>query len=325
MAAFMLTRNTPLVLLLVGGVAVAGCGGDSGGGTPPSTTAIAKITGDGQAGRVGETLVDPIEVQVTDGGAPAVGVTVAWSTTSGGSLDPVSVTTDAAGHASSSWTLGTTSGAQTAQAALSGATGSPVSFTASAQPDAPVALTKAGGDQQNGSLNSPLPQPVQAKVADQFGNGVAEVVVGWTASGGTVSSATVPSNTSGISAVNVTAGAAEGPITIVATAEGLTGSPLTFTATATTAPIIANVTVANNSFTPAALTVSAGTTVVWTWQASATNHNVHPVAAEPTGSGNPTDGPHTYQYKFNTPGTFIYYCEVHGSPTGGMRGTITVQ
>jgi plastocyanin len=125
--------------------------------------------------------------------------------------------------------------------------------------------------------------------------------------------------------VTVTAGGTAGPITIVAAAEDLTGSPQTFSATASEAPATAAVTVANNSFTPAALTVATGTTVVWTWAANATTHTVTPAASEPTGSGPPASAPKTYQFTFNNPGTFVYYCTVHGSPTAGMRGTITVQ
>ncbi|HSJ76669.1 MAG TPA: plastocyanin/azurin family copper-binding protein, partial [Gemmatimonadales bacterium] len=80
-----------------------------------------------------------------------------------------------------------------------------------------------------------------------------------------------------------------------------------------------------NSFQPSTLTVSAGTTVTWSWAASAQDHNVRPVGTEPSRSGNPRDGPATYQFTFNTPGTYTYYCEVHGSPTFGRRGTIVDQ
>ena len=325
------TQLFALLLLTGGGVALACGGGDGGddGGTPPNTTAIAKASsnsGDAQSGTVGQELTIPLQVVVTEGGAPSAGKTVAWATASGGSFDPTSSVTDASGVASSAWTLGTTSGAQTASATLSGASGSPVTFNATAEPDLPAALSKAGGDQQNASPNGQLPLPVQAKVADQFGNGVPEVPVAWTATNGTVSAPSVASDAVGISSVTVTAGGTAGPITIVATAEGLTGSPQTFSATASEAPTTAAVSVTNsNTFAPAALSIAAGTTVVWTWQTGATSHTVTPAASEPTGSGPPANAPKTYQYKFNNPGTFVYYCTVHGSPTAGMRGTITVQ
>jgi len=331
MSAF--SRKSITLLSLCVGLPALGCGGGDGdnGGTPPPTTIIAKASnsGDGQTGSVGQALNSPLQVVVTDGGAPAAGATVTWSTTTAsGSLTPTSTATDANGIASTTWGLGTVAGPQSAQATLSGASGSPVTFSATASPGLPAALSEAGGNNQTTTINTALAQPVQAKVADEFGNGVPGIPVGWTATGGTVSAPEDATDASGISAVNVTAGGTAGPITIVATAEGLTGSPLTFSATASEQPppsSDANVSVIDNQFSPATLTISAGTTVIWTWAASAQNHNVAPAASQPARSGDPRDGPATYQFKFDTPGTYVYFCEVHGSAVGGMRGTITVQ
>ena len=330
-------RCITLLGLVCAGLPALGCGGGDGdnGGTPPSTTAIAKASnsGDAQTGQVGQALGAPLQVVVTDGGAPAAGATVTWSTTAAtGSMTPTSTPTDANGIASSSWSLGTVAGPQSAQATLSGASGSPITFTATAAAGEPTTLAEAGGNNQTGQINTAL-APVQAKVTDEFGNAVAGVDVAWSATGATVAAPVVPSNGSGISAATVTLGGTAGPITITAAANDLTGaalsgSPLTFSATATEQPppsTNANVAVINNSFSPASLTISAGTTVVWTWNSSAQNHNVAPAASEPARSGNPVNGPHTYQYTFNTPGTFVYFCEVHGTATAGMRGTIIVQ
>ena len=330
-------RCITLLGLVCAGLPALGCGGGDGdnGGTPPSTTAIAKASssGDAQTGPVGQALGAPLQVVVTDGGAPAAGATVTWSTTAAtGSMTPTSTPTDANGIASSSWALGTVAGPQSAQATLSGASGSPITFTATATAGEPTSLAEAGGNNQTGQINTAL-APVQAKVTDEFGNGVAGVDVAWSATGATVAAPIVPSNGSGISAATVTLGGTAGPITITAAANDLTGaalsgSPVTFSATATEQPppsTNANVSVTNNQFTPASLTISAGTTVVWTWNSTAQNHNVAPAASQPTRSGNPVNGPATYQFKFDTPGTYVYFCEVHGSALGGMRGTITVQ
>ena len=289
------------LLSLCVGLASLGCGGDGdNGGTPPSTTTIAKASnsGDGQTGPVGQALGVPLQVVVTDGGAPAAGATVTWSTTaSTGSMTPTSTPTDANGIASSSWALGTVAGPQSAQAALSGASGSPITFTATATAGPATTLAEAGGNSQTGQINTALALPVQAKVTDEFGNAVAGVDVGWSATGATVAAPTVPSSGSGISAATVTLGGTPGPISIVATADGLTGSPLTFSATATEEPppppppTNANVSVTNNQFSPASLTISAGTTVVWTWASTAVNHNVAPAASQPTRSGNPPERP----------------------------------
>jgi plastocyanin len=317
----------PLALLF--GAVLLGCGGDGDGGTPPATKTIAKAStsGDAQAGTVGQPLASPIQVVVTEDGAPAPGEIVAWSTTAANaSVTPSSTTTDANGVASSAWTLGTVSGSQTAQASLSGASGSPVSFTATAAAGTATTLAEAGGNQQSGVINTQLASAVQAKASDQFGNGVAGVAVSWTASGATPSAPSVPTDAGGISAVNVTLGGAAGPVTITATADALAGSPLTFSATATAAQTIVTVSVNNDSFDPPARTVTAGTMVTWNWPVGSVNHNVVPDdGSTPSSSGAPSNGPDTHSFTFTTPGTFGYHCTVHGAPGVGMSGTIIVE
>lgn len=327
MVGFLRTRLPSVVLLVGGSMVVLGCGGGNGdGGTPPPTTTIAKTSsnsGDAQSAIVGQALAAPIQVIVRESGVPVSGSTVTWSATTPGAELAATSTTDAAGVASSAWTLGTVSGTQTAQASLSGASGSPVSFTATAAPDVPASIAELSGNQQVGEINSQLASPVQAQVSDQFGNRVPGAAVAWAATGATVSAPVVPTDASGVSGVNVTLGGTAGPVTITATEANLSGSPVTFTATAVEpGPATASVGVINNSFTPSSLTISAGTTVVWTWTSTAMNHNVVPAGTVPPSSGAPADGPRTYSFRFDTPGTYSYFCEVHAP---GMSGVITVQ
>jgi plastocyanin len=187
-------------------------------------------------------------------------------------------------------------------------------------------LAKTGGDQQVGAINSELPQPLTVEVSDSFGNGVPGVAVDWTTTGDAALSApTVISDATGTSAVGVVLGGTEGAITITASSGTLAGSPQTFTVTAAPEqPSTATVNVVNNSFQPSSLTVAAGTTVTWRWASTALNHNVKPTppGTEPSGSGPPSNGPDTYTYQFNTPGSYSYFCEVHGT---SMSGVITVQ
>jgi plastocyanin len=324
----MLRQSRTLPFSLAVASLLFGCGGGGGdGGTPAPSTAVAKISGDAQSGTVGQPLGDSLVVEVTEGGTPSAGMTVTWSTSGGGSVDPTSVSTDANGQAGTQWVLGTTSGNQAAQATVSGASGSPASFSAAAVPDAAVTMSKAGGDNQSGQVNAALAAQVQAKVSDQFGNGVPGVDVNWNAVGASVSAAVIPTNNAGVSPVTVTLGPNEGAVTITAESGALSGSPLSFNATATAAPPPnTTISVINNSFTPSTLTVSVGTTVTWSWIASARAHNVVPDATEPLTSGGLADGPHTYQYTFNNAGTFRYFCSNHGARGGiGMSGTITVQ
>ncbi len=79
-----------------------------------------------------------------------------------------------------------------------------------------------------------------------------------------------------------------------------------------------SVTIANFAFSPATLTVKAGTTVTWTNKDSAT----HTVTSD-TGafdSGNVANNA-TYSYTFGSAGTFAYYCGIHPA----MKATVVVQ
>ena len=94
---------------------------------PPGGTAhpnlIAKTGGDAQQGTLASTLASPLVVTVSNAaGAPVSGVVVTWSAASGsGALSAASTTTDASGHASARWTLDKTFLANTATAAIAGA------------------------------------------------------------------------------------------------------------------------------------------------------------------------------------------------------------
>jgi plastocyanin len=110
------------------------CGGGGGSSPNPSPLVVAKApapNGDQQTGPASQALPEALRIVVTRDGNPVGSVAVAWSTTDG-SLSPTSGTTDQSGTAASTWTLGPTSGAQSAQAAVQGATGSPITFSATA-------------------------------------------------------------------------------------------------------------------------------------------------------------------------------------------------
>jgi hypothetical protein len=80
-------------------------------------------------GEFGEAI--PISVMVNnDRGAPRGGAVVTFATESGGSVSPVTVSTDASGLATSLWTLAAVDGPQVATATVSG--GRVTTFTANA-------------------------------------------------------------------------------------------------------------------------------------------------------------------------------------------------
>ena len=323
--------------LAVALVASACGGGDGGGGgpDPTPTVAVAKASpsGDAQTAVVAQALPQPLRVVVTEDGTPKADVTVAWSTAAGdGTVEPASPTTDADGIASAVWTLGATAGGQAAQAAVTDATGSPVGFSATATPAPAVTIASAGGTGQSGEAGQPLAQPFQVRVTDDFGNGVPEVSVLWsvTGGGGSIAPPTGTTGSDGVASATLTLGPAPGTNTAEAESAGLTGSPVEFSAAGTAAPA-ATVQVVNNAFQQASVTIDAGEVVRWSYDAGAMDHNIVPVAPN-TLPDQPIfqDGPFTYQVAFPTPGTYKYYCANHGAVDGagntsGMSGVVNVQ
>ncbi|HEU0051705.1 MAG TPA: Ig-like domain-containing protein [Longimicrobium sp.] len=97
-----------------------------------STVTLVKVSGDGQTAAPGAALPEPLVVRARDGaGAPVAGVVVRWSALAGGgTVSPGESATDADGLARTSWTLGSTTDAQSATAIGSG---SVVTFTATAR------------------------------------------------------------------------------------------------------------------------------------------------------------------------------------------------
>ncbi len=296
---------------------------------PPTGVVIAKATpsGDGQTATVATALPSQLRVEVTDNGSPVSGRTVAWATTFGSVT--ASSDTDASGIATTNWTLGQSSGLQSASATLSGAGGSPVSFTATASAGAAASIAKSAGDGQSGIVNTALANPLLARAADQFGNSVSGVSVMWQVTMGTatVFPASTSTGVNGEAQTTVTLGGVVGPIVIEAVSMGLSGSPLPYMATAMTLPTAVTVQLVNTlQFQPRDIIIAAGGTVTWNWPATGvTTHNVTPDATEPFTSGVPTTGPFSWGHIFTTPGTYMYYCVVHGLPGGlGMAGTVTV-
>jgi plastocyanin len=317
--------------LLVGGLALACSSSDSGGGPNP-TTDIAKTatnSGDAQTATVGQALASPLRVIVTMNGTAQQGVDVTWETPSG--TIPATSTTDVDGVATAAWTLGNTSGPATATATLAGAGGSPVTFTATADPDAPAELSIAGGDGQDGPISSTLPA-LQAKVADQFGNGVPGVTVTWTVTSGdgTVDPGTSDTDANGVAETELTFGATVGDVTVDADVTGLTGSPQTFTEHAIALPTAIAITVGSAggalTFSPKVDTVAALGTVTWNW--AGVGHSVISDGPQSFTSHAPLESaPFTYgPLTFTTPGTYNYHCSAHGSAAGaGMAGSIVVR
>lgn len=94
-------------------------------------------------------------------------------------------------------------------------------------------------------------------------------------------------------------------------------TPVNTTPVSTTGTAATNLTIANNAFAPATLTVKKGSTVTWTNSDSVP----HTVTGDNGGpSSERLSNGQSYSYVFDTAGTFAYHCAVHPS----MHGTVVV-
>jgi plastocyanin len=88
---------------------------------------------------------------------------------------------------------------------------------------------------------------------------------------------------------------------------------------------VTNVKVSSNQFEPAQVKVKVGDTVRWTWTGGSHNVVSGPDCATDDGkfkSGAPVAGG-TFDKKFETAGTFPYYCQPHCGM--GMKGEVIVE
>lgn len=83
----------------------------------------------------------------------------------------------------------------------------------------------------------------------------------------------------------------------------------------------------DNNFKPVALTVAAGTEVVFR-NNGRNDHNVVPPDDPAVATWGVLDDDFkpgdTYAHTFTKPGTYVYVCTIHGTATFGMFGTIVV-
>jgi hypothetical protein len=183
-------------------------------------TKIALNGGDNQSGAVGSTLPVALSVKVTDGNDNAVAnVTVTWTANDGGSVSAPTSSTNSSGIAQVSRTLGLLPGSYGTTAAVTGLSGSPVSFTSTATVGPPAQLafdvqpTSAG-------VGQTITPAVQVSVRDAQG------LLAATAGNLVTLTSSIGGSLVGVNAVNAIGG--------VATFSGLsinqTGSGFTLTA-----------------------------------------------------------------------------------------------
>lgn len=77
------------------------------------------------------------------------------------------------------------------------------------------------------------------------------------------------------------------------------------------------------AFEPATITVDKGQPVCWTWSSASLTHNIS--SSDGFFSSGPPATQGTFQKTFTSAGTFGFHCQVHGTATTGMRGTVIVR
>jgi len=77
-------------------------------------------------------------------------------------------------------------------------------------------------------------------------------------------------------------------------------------------------------FKPPTITIDVGDTVTWTHQDGTTPHTV--TADDGSFDHSMPSTGSTFSHAYDHPGTFRYYCKIHGGPGGqGMSGVVTVR
>lgn len=79
-----------------------------------------------------------------------------------------------------------------------------------------------------------------------------------------------------------------------------------------------SVSVVDNSFNPSSITVTAGTTVTWSWA----GNNQHNVTFDDSKDDSITQSDGNHTRTFDDVGGFPYHCSVHGASI--MSGVVTV-
>ena len=135
-----------------------------------AAASIAAVSGDNQSGVVGQPLANPLVVRVLGTDAlPLAGTPVTITLGSGTAAKVSQSTTDANGQVSATWTLDGTAGAKTATFAVTGLSGSPVTFKATATPGPAVALAATTNPPAAITAGQSLGN-VQITARDAFGN-----------------------------------------------------------------------------------------------------------------------------------------------------------
>lgn len=182
-----------------------------------------KVDGDAQIGEIGSSLPVPIEVELRDaGGSPVAGRELTFEASHGGSAP--NATTDDAGRASTTWTLGTVIGTQTLQVREAATGVLLATFTATAKPLPPAAIELISGDGQTAYAGFELREDIVVRVVDALGGALEGVRVTFTITqgNGSVSTSSMQTLADGTARTRWRIGSDLDTQELAITAEGLT-------------------------------------------------------------------------------------------------------
>ena len=203
--------------------------------SPGPTLSIGKHplqSGDGQVWETGHIPPEPFVVQVTREGLPVAGVVVRWAPRAGsGATGFDSSVTDIDGATGTLWRLGTTVGTHFLEATVDGAAGSPVVFTAVANPNLPFILTIVSGDGATVPVGGT--QELVVRVDDEFGNSFPGATVFWSVVSGPamLDTGNNLSNANGLALVEASVGPTTGAVTVNAWLASTASRPTMFNLT----------------------------------------------------------------------------------------------
>ncbi len=184
---------------------------------PGAPSILVKRGGDGQSGQPGQTLAQPLVIEVQDAARnPLPGTAVTWQVvqTDGATLSNVQTVTGAGGQASATATLGNVPGNVEVRATAGGIS---ATFNLQVLVQA-TGLNEVSGGGQSAVAGAPFGAPLVVQLVDSSGDGVAGQSVRFDVTSGsaTTGSPAATTDAQGRASMTVTAGSSPGPVTVVA-------------------------------------------------------------------------------------------------------------
>jgi plastocyanin len=259
-----------------------------------------KVAGDKQTAAAGETLPQPLQVQVTWEGEPLAGEEVKWS------FLPTPVLTGPDGIASATWSVGTAAGEQQISVKV-GRLQNPIAyFTATVTPGPLASLQVHPAYENVRYWTRGFGTRFYVTARDAYGNTIGDLPLTWSLDTGAGTYEGTATNDAGLAYVEVTpAEAYSGDIIVRAAAHGIEAisDPSRHTHF-----MFANPTGWGDVALPPTITVSSGTTVRWA-HLGYEEHRVGPKGSIPNFILSQYGG--VVERPFTIPGVVEWVCAVH--------------